>query len=102
MFQQHMPLQVIRHFSRELAFIAFNPFAAIMMEAVVYVYAVFSFSLVLAFVAFMPLNVLLSQMMSYPVSLHMGRVISFVRTFVTFVSRAGTSRLLVLPVFVTF
>jgi hypothetical protein len=103
MFQQHMLLHAIRQFTHEVAFIAFNPFAAIMIKAVVLANAAFSFSLVVAFVAFVPLNVLLSHMMSYRVALHMARVISFVRTFVTFKSRAGRSRvpLFVLPAYVT-
>jgi hypothetical protein len=62
------------------------------MCAVVFVQGVFSFPLVLAFVAFVPLDFLQIQiqMISHVVTLQISLVISFVRTFVTFILRSGS------------
>jgi hypothetical protein len=104
MFRQQVRLQAILRLGHELAFVAFNPLAAVVMDTVMLIHACFGLSLVLAFVALVPLDLFQSQMMPYRVTLQVALVVGFVRTLVTFVSRTGGSRLLVFvpPDFVTF
>jgi hypothetical protein len=104
MFRQQVRLQAILRLGHELAFVAFNPLAAVVMDAVMLIHACFGLSLVLAFVALVPLDLFQSQMMPYRVTLQVALVVGFVRTLVTFVSRTGGSRLLVFVPsdFVTF